>query len=461
MNSSAYDDTLATLLDGDAFVLRRPYTASEATGVLILALISCVSATAVVGLLLAIAVSAYNTRHSTSRNLFVRSHVAAYFVSMLVCEVMQTVGSIMNVRWFQQMSVTFEPYCTAQGVLKHLSDVGTAYWSLIIAMNTFWILFLRWKLRRFVLIGALVGGWSAIGAIVSAGPAAIQKAERGPFYAISGYWCWIQDEYPSERITLDYMIMFISALLSFSMYILVFLRLRGNVMLHGWRLSFRFRKGPTDPSAPKSVDTHAVNIAKGMLLYPLAYTILLLPIALARFAEWSGYTVPFSVTVICDGVFLLSGFVNVVLFLTTRRVLPMNSVLPPSISRLIRRSKRESTLTSSSTFTDIEKLVYEDSTLTRTTTTESRTIAGEASAQYADTPGYYSPGKVAEGYDQLSLNSAATLSRPASWNGEALTPPAALFSGSRVSPESPTITVAIPSSAFNPFAEEQGHTNGD
>ena len=124
----------------------------------------------------------------------------------------------------------------------------------------------------------------------------------------------------------------------------------------------------------------------------------------------------------------------------------MNSVLPPSISRLIRRSKRESTLTSSSTFTDIEKLVYEDSTLTRTTTTESRTIAGEASAQYADTPGYYSPGKVAEGYDQLSLDSTATLSRPASWNGEALTPPAAPFSGSRVSPESPTITVAIPSS---------------
>ncbi|KAI0331452.1 hypothetical protein GY45DRAFT_616878 [Cubamyces sp. BRFM 1775] len=435
MNSSVYvGDTLATLLDGDAFVLRRPYTASEATGVL---------------------VSAYNTRHSTSRNLFVRSHVAAYFISMLVCEVMQTVGSIMNVRWFQQMSVTFEPYCTAQGVLKHLSDVGTAYWSLIIAMNTFWILFLRWKLRRFVLISALVGGWCAIGAIVSAGPAAIQKVERGPFYAISGYWCWIQDEYPSERITLDYMIMFISALLSFSMYILVFLRLRGNVMLHGWRLSFRFRNGTTDPSAPKSVDTHAVNIAK------LAYTILLLPIALARFAEWSGYTVPFSVTVVCDGVFLLSGFVNVVLFLTTRRVLPMNSVLPHCISRLFWPSIRESRLTSSSTFTDIEKLVYEDSMLSRTTTMESRTITRVAPAQYPETTGYYSPGKAAEGYDQLSLNSAATLSRPASWNGDALTPPAASFRGPRVSPESPTITVAIPSSRFNPFAEDQDHSSGN
>ncbi|KAJ8494363.1 hypothetical protein ONZ51_g2396 [Trametes cubensis] len=424
MNSSTYDDTLATLLDGDAFVLRRPYTASEATGVLVLALISCVSATAVVGLLLAIAVSAYNTRHSTSRNLFVRSHVAAYFISMLICEVMQS-------------------------ILKHLSDVGTAYWSLIIAMNTFWILFLRWKLRRFVLVGALVGGWCAIGAIVSAGPAAIQKVERGPFYAISGYWCWIQDEYPAERITLDYMIMFISALLSFSMYILVFLRLRGNVMLHGWRLSFRFRNGPSDSAAPRSVDTHAVNIAKGMLLYPLAYTILLLPIALARFAEWSGSTVPFAVTVVWCALWCTLGD-------------PVSQPQSHDLTGFV--NVRESTLTSSSAFTDIEKLVYEDNMLSRTTTTESRTITAVAPAHYSETPGYYSPGKAAEGYDQLSLNSAAaTQSRPVSWNGAVLTPPspAAPFRGPRVSSESPTITVAIPSSRFNPFADDQDRTSGN
>ncbi|KAI9064117.1 hypothetical protein FKP32DRAFT_1591529 [Trametes sanguinea] len=447
-----YNDTVAALLDGDSFVLRRPYTASEAGGVLLLAVISCVSAIAVAGLLLAMAVSAYNTRNSPSPNLFVRSHVAAYFVSMLLCEVMQTVGSIMNVRWFNQMAVTYEPYCTVQGVLKHASDVGTAYWSLIIAMNTFWILFLRWKLRRFVLIGALTAGWSAIGAIVSAGPAAIQRVERGPFYAISGYWCWIQDEYPSERITLDYMIMFISALLSFIMYTLVFFRLRGNVLLHGWRLSFRFRRGPTEP-ASKSVDTHAMNVAKGMLLYPVAYTILLLPIAISRFSEWMGHEVPFAVTIVCDAIFLLSGLVNVVLFLTTRRVLPANSVFPRPICRLFSSSSRASTYTTSSTLTDIEKVVLEENMLTPTSSTDAHTISDTGKAtQYPESP-YYSPGKVAEGYDQVSLDSA----KPERlWRDSLKTQP---FSDQRMSSPSPTITVPIPSSKFNPF--EDRNLTGD
>ncbi|KAI8985552.1 hypothetical protein BD414DRAFT_488459 [Trametes punicea] len=463
-------DTVATLLDGDSFILRRPYSTSEARGVLLLAVISCISATAVAGLLLAVAVSAYNTRRSTSPTLFVRSHVAAYFVSMLLCEVVQTIGSILNLRWFDKGAVTYDPYCTIQGVLKHISDVGTAYWSLIIAMNTFWILFLRWKLRRVVLIAALVGGWSTIGAIVSTGPLAIQSVERGPFYAISGYWCWIQDEYPAERLTLDYMIMFISALLSFVMYVLVFLRLRGNVMLHGWRLSFRFRRGPAGP-APKSVDTHAINVAKGMLLYPLAYTIMILPIAISRFSEWMGHEVPFAVTIACDAIFLLSGasdiivysqdvptfgcvpgLVNVILFLTTRRVLPANSVFPTSVCRLFCPSSRSSTFTTSSALTDIERIVYQGSMLTRTGITDTRRLSGNETVRYPYSP--YSPGKAADGCDQTSLDGANT--------AHFRTDEAAWRPGSLGGPErfrhSPTITVAIPSSI--PFGDREDDTEG-
>ncbi|KAI0629246.1 hypothetical protein C8Q77DRAFT_1065995 [Trametes polyzona] len=462
-NTTSGADTVAKLLDGDLLTLQRPYSSEEASGVLVLAVISCISATAVVGLLLAIAVSAFNTRKSTSRRLFVRSHVAAYFVSMLFCELVQTVGSIMNVKWVAQRSVTYEPYCTVQGVVKHISDVGTAYWC-IIATNTFWILFLQWRLRRFVLIGALVGGWSTIGAIVSTGPGAIQKVERGPFYAISGYWCWIADEYPTERITLDYMIMFLSALLSFIMYVLVFLRMRGNIMLHGWRVSFRF--GPQPPElAPKSVDTHAVNVAKSMLLYPLAYMILVLPIAISRFAEWMGHEVPFAVTMICDSIFLLSGFVNVVLFLTTRRVLPANSVFPRAIAqRFSRPSSQTNSMSSiysepsSTVSTDIEKVVYAESTLSRTDSIGSLgtyDVAARAPSRYPDTPNYSTSPGTMEGYDCVSLTSAAVDPR-LSWTSTAHPPAGPLNSSERVDRRyapSPTLPVAIPSGAFNPFGD--------
>ncbi|KAI0793923.1 hypothetical protein C8Q74DRAFT_543605 [Fomes fomentarius] len=314
-NVDTSDDVLATLPNGSSFVLTRPYTAGESRGVLVLAIVSCISVTSVAGLLLAIAISAFNTRKSKAQNLFVRSHVAAYFISLLLCDVAQAVGSIMSIRWVNQMAVSYEPYCTVQGAMKHISDVGTAYWSMvymnaasitalplirhsqIIALNTFWILFLRWKLKRYVLVAAMFGGWSVVGAIVSAGPASLQQVFKGPFYAISGYWCWVSNQYPTERITMDYMIMFLSAVFCSIMYTLVFFRLRGNIMLHGWRLSFRFH-GDLSETAPKSVDTHVINIAKGMLLYPVAYTILLLPIAICRFAEWTGHEVPFAVTIV-------------------------------------------------------------------------------------------------------------------------------------------------------------------
>ena len=55
----------------------------------------------------------------------------------------------------------------------------------IIALNTFWILFLRWKLKRYVLVVAMLGGWSAIGAFITAGPASIQQVPNGPFCELS------------------------------------------------------------------------------------------------------------------------------------------------------------------------------------------------------------------------------------------------------------------------------------
>ncbi|KAJ8521163.1 hypothetical protein ONZ45_g2080 [Pleurotus djamor] len=318
------------LPNGDSFQLTVPYTAREASGVTALVVISCISLTAVVGLLGAISLSAFNTRSWKDQSLFVRTHVAAYFISLLLCDFFQAIGSILNTTWIRQMGVTYGSTCVAQGVLKQLSDVGSATWTLVIAINTFCLLFLEIKLRQFVLWSTLVAGWFGIGAIVMAGPASLNTVQRGPFHAISGYWCWISPEYPTERITLGYMFMFISAFLCFVIYTLIYLRLRGNVVVNGWRLRFRSSTAVRDSNASdwrgRVANDHAMRISKQMLLYPVAYTVLILPIAIARFSAWAGADVPFSATIFCGSVFLLSGVVNVVLFSTTRRILPPKSL---------------------------------------------------------------------------------------------------------------------------------------
>ncbi|EGO25578.1 hypothetical protein SERLADRAFT_465926 [Serpula lacrymans var. lacrymans S7.9] len=315
------------------------YTTSETHAIVTLIVVSCVSVVAVVGLLCAISISAYNTRASSDKNLFVRTHVAAYFVSLLCSDLLQAVGSIMNEEWIRQHVLTTGTFCVAQGAIKQAADVGTAMWSLIIAIHTFCILFLRMQMRPYSLWLTLLGGWSVVAGIVISGPLAYDNSDRGPFYGISGYWCWISANYATERITLDYMIMFISAVLSFILYSSIFLRLRGNIIIHGWHITFRFRKRTSSSWRGRDfAGNQMMMIAKQMLLYPIAYTILILPIAAARFSSWAGKDVPFAVTIFCDAVFLFSGAVNVTLFTTTRRILPPDSIMRRPLISLPRPS---------------------------------------------------------------------------------------------------------------------------
>ncbi|OJT09841.1 hypothetical protein TRAPUB_13711 [Trametes pubescens] len=211
--------------------------------------------------------------------------------------------------------------------------------------------------------------------------------------------------------------MFLSALLSFIMYILVFLRLRGNIMLHGWRMSIRFGRRSTEYST-RSVDSHAVNVAKRC--------------------------------------------VNVALFLTTRRVLPAGSVIPQSISQRFRTPTRVNTkqsicTSSSAAFTDVEKMIYAEHALSRTDSMGSQStyvVSTRTSTQYPETP-VFSVGEPAEEYDDVALDSAGLGSDPA-WSPDR---PVERLDISpreprRVSEPSLTIPVAIPTGAFRPFGDE-------
>lgn len=124
--------------------------------------------------------------------------------------------------------------------------------------------------------------------------------------------------------------MFMSALFSFILYSLVFLRLRGNVVVNKWYIVFRRANKSKNASwrGRDFADNQMMTVARQMLLYPVAYTIIILPIAVSRFSSFAGNEVPFGITIFCDTVFLLSGAVNVILFTATRRVLPPKSIIP-------------------------------------------------------------------------------------------------------------------------------------
>ncbi|KAN0107003.1 hypothetical protein V8E52_010605 [Russula decolorans] len=323
-------DTVSLVLeDGTLFTVINSYSKGQSKAVVALIVASCISLVATVGLLAAIAMSAFNTRTIKSPNMFVRTHVAFYFVSLLLSDILQSISSIINSVWVHEGAVVYGQLCTAQGVLVQMSDVGIALWTLVIATRTFSVLFLRLDTKHYEKWIVLIAQWSLIGAFVIGGPATARSDRHGPFYGIVGDWCWIAANYTVHRILLDFMVELISAILAFILYSFVFLKLRGIVRE-------RASSTTTTPADKERTlkENYEHRLARQMLLFPIAYTIMIVPLTLCRVLAWAGHDVPFGFSVFSDITYLLGGLVHVILFACTGRILPRNSVLPQfSISR--------------------------------------------------------------------------------------------------------------------------------
>jgi len=70
------------------------------------------------------------------------------------------------------------------------------------------------------------------------------------------------------------------------------------------------------------------RLSRQMLLFPISYTIMIVPVTLCRFIAWGGHDVSFGFSIFSDFIYLLGGLVHVILFACTGRILPRNSVLP-------------------------------------------------------------------------------------------------------------------------------------
>ncbi|KAG8745585.1 hypothetical protein FRC11_013026 [Ceratobasidium sp. 423] len=258
-----------------------------------------------------------------------------------------------NFKWAVDGSVHPGKACTAQGGVSQFGDLGSALWSLTISMYTFSLLFLVQKPPIWLTWTIFVSGWVLIIVLPIIGPYGIQNLEtRGEFYGVSGAWCWIGRGYQVERFLYVYMWIFLSLFTSLILYGLVYLRFSGRLVLkdgrfhwnsspHGWSsgiFSSETRE-PTATSRPYStyhsntasqrlteserngIGKHLKSISKRLMLYPLVYCIVTLPVAACRIGVVSGWKPPLPMYIFAGISFTSSGLTNVILFIVTRHAL--------------------------------------------------------------------------------------------------------------------------------------------
>ncbi|CAE6403375.1 unnamed protein product [Rhizoctonia solani] len=284
---------------------------------------------------------------------FTHSALGVFLCSLLVSDMIQGAAFAINFKWAVDGSVHSGIVCTAQGVISQFGDLGSALWSLAISMYTFSLLFLVRKPPIWLTWTIFVLGWILITVLPIVGPYGIQKLEtRGEFYGVSGAWCWIGHGYQLERFLYVYMWIFLSLFTSLVLYGLVYLRFSGRLLLKdgrfhwssrpaGWSSGI-FSSGTPELTATSrrystfhsniasqrltesemnGIGKHLKSISKRLMLYPLVYSIVTLPVAACRIGTVSGWKPPLPLYIFAGISFTSSGLTNVILFIVTRHAL--------------------------------------------------------------------------------------------------------------------------------------------
>ncbi|CAE6460133.1 unnamed protein product [Rhizoctonia solani] len=281
---------------------------------------------------------------------FTHSALGVFLISLLLSDLIQGAAFSINFKWAADGGMYPSVACTAQGSVSQVGDLGSAIWSLAIAYYTFSLLFLFKKPPIWMTWTIFVLGWSTIIILPIIGPYGIENVKtRGHFYAISGAWCWVGDGYQLERFLYVYMWIFLSLGTSLVLYGLVYLRFSGRLVVEngklvwnksssGWSfgsfmasMSTPTRQSttprPSETSQTNGIGKHLKTISKRLMLYPLVYSIVTIPVAVCRIGTLAGWKPPFGLYIFAGITFSSSGITNVMLFIATRHSLLRKSVL--------------------------------------------------------------------------------------------------------------------------------------
>ncbi|KAG0150746.1 hypothetical protein CROQUDRAFT_37848 [Cronartium quercuum f. sp. fusiforme G11] len=243
------------------------------------------------------------------------------FMNLVFADFIQALGFGMNYVWVKKADVSCvtndcAAVCTFQGVLIQLGDLSSAYSNLMIAIQTYVILTFSWHLPLWSAWATIPAIWVIVGALAIVAPT-VNGTWTGPspFYTWTGAWCWINAEYGPLRLYLHYFWVFVAAFASIALYGHLFLRLR----LH-FRTSSRTRSlGALSAGDPlrKKIERKA----QGMLMYPIGFIIMILPLSTYRLAALAGHDWGVAAAGVAGSMYCLSGFVDVLLFGITRSII--------------------------------------------------------------------------------------------------------------------------------------------
>ena len=223
--------------------------------------------------------------------------------NLIIADVQQSIAFMLNAEWLRRNAIEVgTSSCWAQGWFVSTGDLSSGLFTLAIAIHSYADIVHDYRLGNRTFLAAIGSLWifnyllAIIGVVLH--PVDV--------YVRAGAWCWLNNEYSSERLWLHYFWILIAEFATVVIYALIFSIIRQRVDSSFYDAETKAR---------------ANNVAKLIVAYPIIYVICTLPLVIARLMSMAGREVTFVQLCIAGAMITSNGWLDVLLYSITRRAL--------------------------------------------------------------------------------------------------------------------------------------------
>ncbi|KIY66534.1 hypothetical protein CYLTODRAFT_455276 [Cylindrobasidium torrendii FP15055 ss-10] len=264
----------------------------------------------------------YNRNITKTREyVFFQTQLGYYAACLLMANMSTSTAGLMGLPFLAQRAVVENSLCQAQAMLMQFGNAATAFFTVTIAVHTFTSLVLRRRQSPMVYSIVISFGW-VFSAFFAALPLLFAQP-RGPIYGQYQQSCGVRPPYPTLQFLLHILPVLIAAFGSATLYSLIFLVLRGTLVVKGG-VKLALNPAERQIQSDDKDETYRIfitGVARSMLWFPIAYITLLVPYSVTKLLILAGFRVSLGALIFAYICWYILGVVNVLLMYNTFRVL--------------------------------------------------------------------------------------------------------------------------------------------
>ncbi|KAL1963482.1 hypothetical protein VTN77DRAFT_8063 [Rasamsonia byssochlamydoides] len=289
-----------------------PLSDVQRNGLIAISVLAVISAVATFSLLCFISYRLIFWRRYYQHSLGFNQNIVLIY-NLLVADFIQALAFLICTHWVVHNAIRANTAaCFLQGLLLQIGDPGSGLFVLAIALHTFMMVTSGRKLEHRWFVTAVVGVWAFLAILVI-----IPLASHGAdIFIPSGAWCWINEAYETDRLWTHYLWIFLAEFGTVVLYAIMFVHLRR-------RIAASTILGSSHADSLKRLR----RVVSYMVIYPVAYVVLSLPLAAGRMASERGTGPSMAYFCLSGAMMTSSGFVDVIMYTLTRKNLLIESEL--------------------------------------------------------------------------------------------------------------------------------------